>query len=170
MKRKILLFGSIAGVISAAWQIVTIGIFGDQIDLNYGMWLGYASMLLSFSFIFVAIKSYRDEQSNRQLSFGKAFRIGLFISLIASTFYVVTWLVQYYFFIPDFAEKYTAHMLEQLKADGATQTVIDAKAAEMANFNVMYKNPLFNAMITYMEILPVGLVISVIAAAILKRK
>jgi hypothetical protein len=90
--------------------------------------------------------------------------------LIASTVYVAAWLIDYYFFIPDFGEKYTAHMLDKLKASGATQLEIDKQTKEMAEFSSMYKNPFFNAMMTYVEILPVGLIVTLISSLILKTK
>jgi hypothetical protein len=34
----------------------------------------------------------------------------------------------------------------------------------------MYKNPFFNAMMTYIEILPAGLIVTLISSLILKRK
>ena len=90
--------------------------------------------------------------------------------LVASTVYVAAWLVDYFYFIPDFMEKYSAHMIDQLKASGASQVEIDKQAEEMATFAVKYKNPFFNAMMTYMEILPVGLVVTLASSLILKRK
>jgi hypothetical protein len=104
------------------------------------------------------------------ISFGKAFKIGILIVVIASTIYVIAWLIDYYLFIPDFAEKYSAHMLNELKASGAGQAEIDEKTKEMANFVTMFKNPFFNAMMTYVEILPVGLVVTLISSLILKTK
>ncbi len=92
------------------------------------------------------------------------------IVLIASTIYVVAWLIDYFFFIPDFVEKYSAHELDKLKASGASQIEIDKQTKEMANFARMYKNPFFNAMMTYAEILPVGLIVTLISSLILKRK
>jgi hypothetical protein len=67
-------------------------------------------------------------------------------------------------------EKYSAHELDKLKASGAGQAEIDKEAKEMANFARMYKNPFFNAMMTYVEILPVGLIVTLISSLILKRE
>ena len=89
--------------------------------------------------------------------------------LIASTIYVVAWLIDSFFFVPDFAEKYSAYTLDKLKASGASQVEIDQQTKEMANFVGMYKNPFFNALMTYIEILPVGLVVTLISSLILKR-
>src|SRR6187549_2841400 len=92
------------------------------------------------------------------------------IILIACTIYVVAWLIDYFFFIPDFMEKFSAQELDKLKTSGVSQIEIDKQTKEMADFARMYKNPLFNAMMTYAEILPVGLVVTLISSLILKRK
>jgi hypothetical protein len=134
------------------------------------MLVGYASMILAFSLIFVGIKNYRDKHNNGAISFGQAFKIGLFITLIASTFYVVTWMIEYHYFIPDFMEKYTAVTLEGLKKEGASQAEITEKTKEMAQYTEMYKNPVMVFFFTYLEVLPVGLLVTLICALLLKRK
>lgn len=141
-----------------------------NVDYDTSMLIGYASMLIAFSLVFVGIRNYRDKFNEGIISFGKAFKIGTMIVLIASTIYVIAWLIDYFFFIPDFMDKYATHMLDELKASGASQLEIDKQAEEIARFGKMYKNPLFNAMMTYMEILPVGLIVTLISSLILKRK
>ncbi|HYC29945.1 MAG TPA: DUF4199 domain-containing protein, partial [Chitinophagaceae bacterium] len=118
----------------------------------------------------VGIKTYRDKHNNGLISFGKAFRIGLYISLIASTMYVIGWVITYFNFIPDFDEKYTEHVLNAMREKGESQEAIERQSRDMAAMWENYQNPFFCAMITYTEILPVGLLISLIAALILKRK
>ncbi|MBC7889192.1 MAG: DUF4199 domain-containing protein [Ferruginibacter sp.] len=171
MKKTILICGLIAGLISTSLFIglMILGKAGD-IDFNNGMLYGYTLMILAFSLIFVGTKITRDKHNGGEISFGKAFRVGLYITLIASTMYVIVWLIDYYFFIPDFAEKYSAHVLEKLKASGAGQAEIAKQSAAMAKFGEMYKNPFFNALLTYSEILPVGLAVSLISALLLKKK
>ncbi|HVV55852.1 MAG TPA: DUF4199 domain-containing protein, partial [Mucilaginibacter sp.] len=128
MKRNIIVCGLIAGLIVTSWFLVAMsGIF--TIPYYGSLLLGYTSMLVAFSLIFVAVKNYRDKHSEGAISFGKAFRIGLWITLIASTIYVLVWMVDYYFFIPDYLEKYSAHEIAKLKAAGATQAQINAKIA-----------------------------------------
>ena len=141
-----------------------------NVDYDTSMVIGYASMLLAFSLVFIGIRNYRDKYNAGIISFGKAFKIGMMMVLIASTIYVIAWLIDYYFFIPDFMDKISAHELDKLKASGATAVEIDKQTKEMADFATMYKNPFFNAMITYVEILPVGLIVTLISALILKRK
>jgi len=170
MKKIVIVNGLIAGVIVAAMFFITMGLYHKDGNFDGGMWVGYASMLLAFSLIFVAIKNYRDKYNAGIISFGKAFKIGLLITLIASTIYVVGWLIDYYYFIPDFAEKYAASMLGKLKASGAGAAEIATETKKMNSFISMYKNPIFVILFTYIEILPVGLLISLIASLILKRK
>jgi len=167
MKKIILVNGLIGGIIVSAVMATAVasGYSGAG-----GMIIGYASMLIAFSLIFVGIKNYRDKYNDGFISFGKAFKIGVLITLIASTLYVATWLIEYFFFIPDFGDKYASEMVDQLKASGASQADLDKKTKEMADFASMYKNPFFNALITYTEILPVGLIVTIISALILKKK
>ncbi|MBY0477838.1 MAG: DUF4199 domain-containing protein [Chitinophagaceae bacterium] len=168
MKKIILVCGLIAGSVLSIVMIVSFLLMDDH--FSGGMLLGYASMLLSFSLIFVAIKTWRDKYNNGIISFGKAFKIGLLISLIASAMYVITWMIEYTFFIPDFMEKYAAHTIEKAKAAGATAAEISKQTTEMEKFKVLYKNPFFVVLMTFAEVLPVGLIVSLIAALILKRK
>ncbi|WP_316736174.1 DUF4199 domain-containing protein [Pedobacter aquatilis] len=168
MKKIVLVFGLISGLIVSCLMLVNM----INHDKNYesSMILGYASMLLAFSFIFVGVKSFRDKHNGGVISFGKAFRIGLFITLIASTMYVVVWMFYYYLFIPDFMDKYTAKMLLDAKQNGATAAELAKQSSEMAGYKEMYKNPFYVVLLTYSEILPLGLVISLISALVLKRK
>lgn len=169
MKKNVLVFGSISGIIVSIFMFVSM-LFVSRNGLDGSMLVGYASMLVAFSFIFVAIKNYRDKYNQGAVTFGKAFRIGILVALIGSTFYVVTWSLEYHFLMPDFMEKYSQHMIDGLTKSGATQATIDAQVAEMAKYKEMYKNPVFFALLTYMEILPVGIVVTLAAALILKKK
>jgi hypothetical protein len=173
MKKNIFIYGLIAGIVVSILMLFTTNYISHcegTVDYGTSMLIGYASMLVAFSLVFVGIRNYRNKYSEGVISFGKAFKIGIMMVLIASTIYVVAWLFDYFFFIPDFAEKYSAHTLDKLKASGASQIEIDKQTQEMASMGRMYKNPFFNAMMTYVEILPVGLIVTLISSFILKRK
>ena len=173
MKKNIIIYGIIAGIIVSVLMVVSINYISHvdgNVDYNTSLFIGYASMLIAFSLVYVGIRNYRDKYNGGVISFGKAFRIGIMMVLIASTIYVIAWLIDYSFFVPDFMEKFSAQELAELKASGASQVEIDKQTKEMANFAEMYKNPLFNAMMTYAEILPVGLIVTFISSLILKRK
>lgn len=166
MAKRILLYGISGGFISLLGFFL-MGCTGDA----WGMVAGFASMILAFSLIFVAVKQYRDKENGGVVSFGRALQIGLLLTLVTSTVYVLIWLVDYAYFNPDFLEKYNAMTLEAMKKDGATAAELAAKAAEMKEFGALYDNNIFfRAGVTYTEILPVGVIISVISALILKRK
>lgn len=169
MKKNVLVFGLIAGIISSIWFIGQT-LSGSHADFDNGMLIGYSSMLVAFSMIIVAIKKYRDNQNGGAISFGRALTIGLLISLIASTFYVLVWVVYYYTSGTDFIEQYATYMLDQLRESGASQAMIDAQQKEMSEFAEMYKNPVYVVLFTYMEILPVGILFSLVTALIMKRK
>ena len=170
MNRNTIVFGLIAGLISSIWFIFLA--FADSSHFNYdnGMVYGYVTMLIALSFVFVGVKNYRDKFNNGSISFGKAFKVGLYISLIASTVYVVMWLIDYYFFIPDFLDTMERSYTAKLEGSGATADELVKHKQEMAQYKEWYKNPFFTAALTYMEILPVGLIMSLSAAVILKRK
>ncbi len=173
MRKNIIIYGSIAGIVVSILMLITTNYISHcegTIDYDTSMLIGYASMLIALSLVFVGIRNYRNKYNGGLLSFGKAFKIGLFMVLIASTIYVVAWLIAYFFFMPDFMDRYAAQMLDKLKASGANQMEIDKQTKEMADLIKMYKNPFFNAMMTYVEILPVGLVVTLISSLILKRK
>lgn len=173
MRKNILVYGLIAGVVAAALMLTSVNYFSHckgNVDYNTSMVIGYASMLLAFSLVFVGVRNYRNNYNGGVISFGKAFKVGLLMVLVAATFYVAAWLVDYYCFIPDFAEIFSARMLEDIKASGASAADVAKQTKDLADFVVMFKNPFFNAMMTYMEILPVGIVVALISALILKRK
>jgi len=170
MKKIIFTCGLIGGLISISWFIFSQQVFKANMSMSESLFFGYASMVLAFSLIFVGVKNYRDNYNDGIISFGKAIKIGLLITAVASTVYVVVWLIDYYFFMPDYLDKYAAAMLAELKARHASQPTIDKEMAQAAEYAKMYKNPLFNALLTYTEIVPVGVVISLIAALILKKK
>ena len=173
MRKNIIIYGLISGIIVSTLMLLSVNSMSHRegnFDYNRSLAIGYASMIIAFSLVFIGIRNYRDKYNGGVISFGKAFKIGIMIVLIASTIYVIAWLIYNYFFLPDFAEKYAARTLDKLKASGASQMEIDKQTKEMASFVGMYKNPFFNAMMTYIEILPVGLIVTLISSLILKRK
>ena len=170
MKKTVLVYGIIAGLIVAVLMALSTGYYCAKGDFEGGMIYGYASMIISFSLIFVGIKTFRDKHNAGLISFGKAFKTGFLISLIASTIYVLAWLINYYFFIPDFMDKYAAAMIAKAKASGESAAELAKKTADMAQMKEWYKNPLFVILMTYVEILPVGVIVALISAWILKRK
>jgi hypothetical protein len=169
MKKTIITFGLISGAISSLMMVATMP-FLHRIGFSKGLIVGYTSIVLSFLLVYFGIRSHRDNAGNGQITFAKAFAVGICITIISCMFYVVTWEILYYNFLPGFADNYAAHVVENLKASGASAAAVQKKIQEMNEFKTSYKNPFYNAAMTFIEPFPVGLLITLISAAVLKRK
>jgi hypothetical protein len=167
MKKTIVTFGLISGAISSLMMVATVP-FADRIGFDKGAVVGYTAIVLSFLLVFFGIRSYRDN-ARGQITFSKAFAVGIGITLISCICYVVTWEILYFNFLPDFMDKYSAHVIEKARASGASAAAILAKVDQMKKYKVMCDNPLINAAMTFIEPFPIGLVITLISAAVLRR-
>jgi hypothetical protein len=173
MKRTVIIYGLISGAIVSAFMSISMltmsknGLHSE--DMGTSMIIGYLSMLIAFAFIFVAVKSYRDNYHNGTVSFGRAFSIGLLVALIASTMYVITWAFVFHNYLPNFMESYSAAMIKDASAkfSGAE---LQEKIAEINKGKAMYATPVGFTLFTYAEILPVGIFVALLAALILRRK
>jgi hypothetical protein len=169
MRKTVLTFGLIAGAILSAMMLVTLP-FHDAIGFDRAEVIGYTTMIVAFLLIFFGIRSYRDNVAGGSVGFGRAFAVGALIALVASICYVATWEVIYFKLAPDFGTKYQAHVIEKARAKGESQAAIDKKVADAQKFAELYKNPAINAAITFIEPLPVGLIIALVSAGILRRR
>ncbi len=167
MKKTILTFGLISGAIISVLMCATVP-FADRIGHSY--LVGYTTMILAFLLVYFGIRSYRDNFGDGHISFGKAFVIGISITLISTLCYVVTWEIIYFKFMPDFMDKYGAAAIQKLQASGASAAAIQAKVQEVQRYKALEDNPLTNAALTFLEPFPVGLIITLVSAAILRRK
>ena len=168
MKKTVWKFGLISGAIISGLMVVTLPL-EDRIG-EHSLTVGYTTMVLAFLLIYFGIRSYRDNVGDGSIGFGRALAVGSLIAVISSVCYTATWEVVYFNFMPDFMTKYQAHEINKIKASGASQAVIDQRAAEMQRMVEMYKNPAFNAAMTFIEPLPVGLVIALVSAGALRRR
>jgi Protein of unknown function (DUF4199) len=169
MRKIVLTFGFISGAMLSAMMLLTLP-FMDQIGMDKGEIIGYTTMVLAFLMVFFGVKSYRDNVGGGTIKFGRALLVGLMITLVASACYVATWEVIYYTIAPDFGDKYATHVVEKAKKSGATEAQIAAQQKEMKEFLEMYKNPLVNVALTFLEPLPVGLLFTLVTAIVLSRK
>lgn len=166
MKKIILIFGTIAGLICIALFYAKVpgdGQFNFEEDMSQVY--GYISMAIALSSIFFATKQYRDKYNDGVIKFGKAFLIGLGITAVAALFYVVAWEIYFSKFGEGFVEQYIAFQTEQLVESGLTAAEATAKYAPEAEMMESYKtNTLMRIGFTTIEIFPVGLLISLISA------
>ena len=164
MKQIVVIFGLIAGAVMA---VLMFGLmpFIDNIGYYLAMAIGYTTMVLSFLMIFFGIRSYREKVNGGTISFGRAFAIGILITLIGTVIYVLAWEIMY-FGIPGLKEKFVAMCIGHLKNSHATAEEI-AKQMEMLK---MLDNPFINAAMVFFEPFPVGLVLTLISALALRKK
>lgn len=164
MTKTVMIFGIIPGVILSANAIYMMSMLCRNPNFKTNDAIGYAAMVVVFSLIYFGVRNYRNKNLGGFISFGKAFKAGALIAFVASTVYVVFGLGYYYLFQPDFLDHYTAYILRQTPPEK-----LAAKTAELENFKEMYKNPLFAILISYSEVLPIGLVVAVISAFLLRK-
>lgn len=171
MKKIILIYGLIAGAIVSVMMIITMPLYNSGV-LNHenGEFTGYTTMVIALSVIFFGVKSYRDKQPDRTVTFWKALQIGLLITLVAGSMYALTWEYLWPRIGSEYMQKFMAQHAIELKADGTSDAEIRKSVDDMASFMELYKNPLVRIPITIMEILPVGVVLSLITAALFRRK
>lgn len=167
MKKTILVFGLISGAITSALMLITMPMYANgTLNMDNGQLLGFGGMVIALSLIFFGIKSYRDSHAKGVISFWQGVQIGLAISLISAILYALTWEVCYTTIAPDFNQKMMAHYFEKQKAAGATEVELQKIQAMSEN----YKKPFYRFMVSMSEIFPVGLMITLISAGLLRRK
>jgi hypothetical protein len=171
MKRTILVFGFLSGGISSLLMLATVP-FLHSAALNgpLGYMLGYTSMVLAFLMVYFGIRSYRENVGAGEITFARGFLVGIAITLISCVCYVITWEIVYFNFMHGFMDAYFAKLIAKAQASGASPAEIAATVRQVQQNQQRYENPLWNAAFTFIEPFPVGLVITLISAGILRRK
>jgi hypothetical protein len=164
--RYALVYGGLAGAVAIGIMIATFALALSQL---HTLWFGYLVMLVALSLIFVGIKRYRDVECGGVIRFGRAFGVGLGIAVVAGLIYVIGWELYTALSGWNFMADYTAQMLQQMRADGASPAAIQAKEAEMREMAEMYANPLLRMPMIFAEIFPVGLIVALVSAALLRN-
>ena len=160
------LFGTIGGLIVAAGMLVGIVVLPEHGGAS--LWYGYLTMLLALSMIFFGIKRYRDMQGG-VIKFVPALMLGLGIAIVAGVIYVLTWEVYEAATNYRFAASYADAIIASKRAAGVSGPELDTVIAQMTKFKSDYANPLYRMPMTFMEIFPVGVIIALISAAILRN-
>jgi hypothetical protein len=170
MKKIVLTFGIISGLLSALMMSITMPLtLNGKIPHDKGLLIGYTAIVLAFLLVFFGIRTYR-ENAGGTITFGRAFKIGLLIVLISSAFYVATWQVLYFKFMPNFWDVMADRTAVSMRANGESEAKIAAATQQMREYKKVYDNPLLNIAFTLIEPLPVGIVVALISAAILRKK
>ena len=169
MKKTVLTFGLISGVMISVLMGGNL-LIANRIGSGHSMVLGYTTMVASFLLVYFGIRSYRDNTLAGEISFGRAFACGILIALITCVFYVAMWEIIFFNFIPHFMDGYFAAQIHKVQAAGLDPATTAAQVAAIERSQRLYQNPLVNMAYTFMEPLPVGLIMTLISAAVLRRK
>jgi hypothetical protein len=171
MKKIVLIYGIISGVIVGAMLIITMPLYENgTLNFENGELVGYTTMIIALSMVFFGVKSYRDNHLAGSISFGNALKVGLLITLVAAVIYALSWEVSYNTMKGDFMGKMTERHLEKMKTEGAAEEAIALERKSMEEFGEMYKNPFIRFGVTLMEISPVGILVSLLSAGLLRKK
>src|SRR5277367_1677462 len=169
MLKKILSYGVVAGlIVGVPLSCITISMSGHMM-MRYGMVIGYLIMLIALSTVFVAIKRHRDADLGGVIYFWPAFGLGLGISFIAGVIYVLSWEAACAIAHLDFASSYSNAMIAQQQAKGVSAEALAKLTAQMEQFKGQYANPLYRLPMTFAEIFPVGVLVSLVSAALLRN-
>jgi hypothetical protein len=169
MKKTVLTFGLIAGLIISVLMGGSL-LLADKIGSRHSMALGYTIMVASFLLVYFGIRSYRDNDLAGKISFGRAFACGILITLVTTVCYVAMWEVIYFNFMPHFMDSYFAAQIHKVQSSGLDSATIASQVAAIQRSQQLYENPFVNMAYTFIEPFPVGLIITLISAAVLRRK
>lgn len=165
-----IVYGLLSGLVVAAVLVAGIVIGGGHDSGVFGtVWFGYLVMLVALTFIFVGVKRYRDVERGGVIKFLPAFFMGLAIAAVAGIAYVCSWELYEASTGYHFMDEYIAAMIRHRQAEGATAAEIARVTADMDSMRVSYANPLFRIPMVFLEIFPVGFIIALISAALLRN-
>jgi hypothetical protein len=169
MKKIVFTYGLLAGLVISVLMDTSL-LLADKIGSGHSMMLGYTIMVASFLLVYFGIRSYRDNTLDGRITFGRAFVCGLLITLITTVCYVASWEIIYFNFMPHFMDGYFAAQIHKVQVSGLDPATIAAKVAEIQHRQQLYQNPFVNMAYTFIEPLPVGLLITFISALMLRRR
>ncbi|GAB5554220.1 MAG: DUF4199 domain-containing protein [Saprospiraceae bacterium] len=170
MKNTVLRFGLIAaGVLVVMMLISLLSMRNQSMDFGAAEIFGYLTMLAALSMVFFGIRNWKNQQVD-PLTFKQGFLVGLYITLIASVIYVISWMVLSNWLAPDFADLYFDKFIEELRASDQPIAEIEAQVEKYEANKEMYKKPLVQIGMTFLEIFPIGLMVTLISALILRQK
>lgn len=171
MKKIIITYGIISGIITGGLMLATMPLFvNGTLDHNNGFLIGMTGIVIALSLVFFGVKAFRDNQEDRSITFGKGLLVGLGITMVACVFYVIAWEITYAQSGDWFIEQWRVGEIEKLKSEGASEQDLEKAATDWIYFAELYQNPVIRYGMTLMEIFPVGVLISLLSATLFRNK
>lgn len=165
--RYAFVYGGISGAITIA--VIAAGLAFELPSHFQSQWFGYLVMLVALSLIFAGVKRYRDVELGGTIRFGRAFAVGLCIAVVAGLIYVIGWEGYLALSGGDFMADYGAAMIAEMRASGASEAAIAAREADIQWAMDIYDQPLLRVLVTFLEIFPVGLLVALVSALVLRN-
>ena len=163
-----LTYGLVSGLVIIAMMLSGLLLSGQDSFFS-SMWFGFLVMLVALTFIFVGVKRYRDVERGGVIKFVPALAMGLGIAAVAAVAYIIVW--EAYLALTEyrFIDDYIAGVLRAREAAGASADAIVKEAAGLESMRITYRNPLLRVPMTFLEIFPVGLLVALFSALLLRN-
>lgn len=169
MKKIVVRNGLFAGAILVTLMTVSMLLTDESTNFRLAEILGYLSMVLAFVFIFMGIREYRDKYQGGFITFGRGFQVGILITLIASLLYVAGWMILSNTVATDFGDQYYEQFIQNIRDSDMAEDKKEAQIAKYERNKEMYQNPLVQVGVSFLEIFPVGLLVTLLSALVLRK-
>lgn len=170
MKKTIIRYGVTSGLLISVFMVISMYLYSKQgFGFSGSMYYGFGTMLVSLSLIYFAIRKYRELEPEKY-KYGTALLIGLGVSLVCALMYVISWEIIFNNFFPDFMQQYSEYCINQKVASGESAENIAKFKSEMATQSEMYKQPLYRIAFTFVEIFPMGLLVSLVSPLLVRKR
>lgn len=143
-------------------------LLGSELSHTNQELLTYGSMVISLSFVFFAIKSYKDQESRGILSFSKGLKIGVFISLFASFGIAIIDVLYTSVINPDWATDYIEESLKNMESLSAQD--YEREKTLLIKQMEDYGHPLLMGLLMFITTFIIGLMITFLSSLIFKSK
>jgi len=167
--RIVLIYGVVAGLVVAVPMVATMLTLTAETAPDNGAVYGYVTMIVALTAVFLGVKHYRDKVLGGAVRFVPALLVGLAISAVASVIYAIGWEISLALTGFDFPAAYMREMVDTARANGAPPAEIERITQQAEGFARLYANPLYRLPITFVEMFPIGAVIALISAALLRN-
>tara|TARA_B100000780_G_C21082159_1_gene435835 strand:+ start:996 stop:1520 length:525 start_codon:yes stop_codon:yes gene_type:complete len=170
MFKHALQYGILAGLLNVISFFLSGSSMNEDGNMHISEMIGYTVMVLSFVIMGIGVWKYKTNFLGGQMSFMDGLKVSLLITGIISVVYTAGWMFYYYNFNPDFVDNYIAELLSRYQEQGLSEQELAVKEEELEQFAVQYKKPWVMIAMTFFEILPVGFLLSLATAFVLKSK
>jgi hypothetical protein len=169
MPTRIIAYGVLWGLLLSVMNFAPIP-FSDK--LNFAWWrkTGDALLIIGSLSAYFGIRSVREDVTGGYISFKLSVKIGLWITLVASTVCLFTWLIIFYQVSPDFPSAYGLDVINRMRSANKSDFEIRQAQELMMFYNGMLRHPMLNLLIIFIKPIPVGIVATLLSAANLFKK